>query len=1038
MAGGTTMTNTVINSCPDDFTSHTIPVTVETFNCHGIKQSCFYVAERLKLCDILCLQETWLRPHELQFVHKLGGNSLTDCDIFFKSSMNDIDACYSGRPFGGLVTIVRYNEHFKGTEIYVDSDRLQVVALKDKSSNTVHVIINVYMPYFHSGDKTQTEEYIQTLDLLQNIIDTYSGICPVKVIGDLNTQLPTSVQLNKRWYRDNGFNIHSAILYDFLVANDMYAADVESNQNVKHTFFCYSRNVFTWIDHILCLDRDKESVVSCKIIEHCDNNVSDHLPVQLKCNIKVSKSNSSVKVNNPSINVVHVPPDWSSHSRNNKYCSILESYLCKMTPIANTTQSRDKIVDLLDLRLEEVTQAIHSAARESGCIPVKNLKPKPFWCPSLSILRDKKRFWWRIWVASDRPRTGIIFSIYKDLKKRFRKVCRQNVNNCVLKEVDTLNHLYKKHNMKGFWNKLKCLQRSRVNSKLGPDDFASYFSKIMSDNPKDLNSKQREVCDTVERKVNFLSSIKTPPKVLISPFDIKSKIQALNKGVSPGCDGVTAEHLRYGISDVLCKTLSELLTIMFTHSIVPTVFTTGILVPLIKKPTLCSDKVESYRPVTLSSVFCKIAELFLTPRFNVHNTQFGFQSGKGTSFVTCFINDSTSYFNQNGSPVYLSSLDAEKCFDSIWHMGLLYKLNGILSDNLWLFIYKWYTSSNAVVRWKSSVSNKFKITKGMRQGSVLSPALFNIYLNDLMVNLMNVNAGIRVFNQKINSCAYADDVNLMASTCTGLQCLINECVEYSKMWRFRFGIKKTNIITIGKNLLEVMPSVTLDGDVISNVDQLEILGVTVNTKCSYSSHVENRTRSCRKSMYKLSCCGMTYPGLNTEVKRYLWNSVGAPTLLYGTECIPLSASDMHSLKSTQSNIIKNVLGLSKRNHHSKLLLALNIPKIDDVISKNTLGFYNRIFNVDSPLLCMQKNLLEHYIISGCSYKNTVIDKVISMGFSPMAIAIDPVFKCKIKLSYNFNEDAGLIDSLKYLLYQDNYIKRDSDEFTLVNLMTKSF
>ena len=120
------------------------------------------------------------------------------------------------------------------------------------------------------------------------------------------------------------------------------------------------------------------------------------------------------------------------------------------------------------------------------------------------------------------------------------------------------------------------------------------------------------------------------------------------------------------------------------------------------------------------------------------------------------------------------------------------------------------------------------------------------------------------------------------------------------------------------------------------------------------------------------------------------------------------------------------------------MLALNIPKIDDVISKNTLGFYNRIFNVDSPLLCMQKNLLEHYIISGCSYKNTVIDKVISMGLSPMAIAIDPVFKCKIKLSYDFNEDAGLIDSLKYLLYQDNYIKRQSDEFTLVNLMTKSF
>ena len=94
--------------------------------------------------------------------------------------------------------------------------------------------------------------------------------------------------------------------------------------------------------------------------------------------------------------------------------------------------------------------------------------------------------------------------------------------------------------------------------------------------------------------------------------------------------------------------------------------------------------------------------------------------------------------------------------------------------------------------------------------------------------------------------------------------------------------------------------------------------------------------------------------------------------------------------------------------------------------------------MDSPLLCMQKNLLEHYIINGCSYKNTVTDKVISMGISPMAIAIDLVFKCKIKLSYNSNEETGLIDSLRYLLYQDNYIKPYSDKYTLVILMTKSF
>jgi hypothetical protein len=565
----------------------------------------------------------------------------------------------------------------------------------------------------------------------------------------------------------------------------------------------------------------------------------------------------------------------------------------------------------------------------------------------------------------------------------------------VLKEVDTLNHLYKKHNMKGFWNKLKSLQRSRVNSKLGPGDFASYFSQVMSDNPKDLSSKQRKVCETVERKFNLLSAEQHPPNIVISPFDIKNKIQALNKGVSPGCDAITAEHLSYGLSDKLCVVLAELLSIMFTHSIVPTVFTTGILVPIIKKTTLDPNNVESYRPVTLTSVFCKITELFMIPKREVYNTQFGFQSGKGTPFVTCLINDSTSYFNQNGSPVFMCSLDAEKCFDSIWHVGLLYKLDGTMSDNFWLFLYNWYNSSNAVVRWNRNISDKFKISKGMRQGSVLSPALFNIYLNDLMVSLMNVDAGIRVFNQKINSCAYADDVNLIASTCTGLQHLVDECVLYSKMWRFRFGIKKTNVMLIGKNLLTSEPSVILDNDVISNVDQLEILGVAMDKKGSYKSHIEKRISSCRKSLYKLSCCGMTYPGLHTEVKCYLWKSVGAPTLLYGSECIPLSGADLQSLRSTQSNVIKNVLGLSKRNHHSKLLLALNIPAIDDVIIKNTLGFYNRIFNVDSPLVHMQSNLLQYYMTTGHTYKNTMIDKVISMGFSPMSVATDTAFKNQV-------------------------------------------
>ena len=243
-------------------------------------------------------------------------------------------------------------------------------------------------------------------------------------------------------------------------------------------------------------------------------------------------------------------------------------------------------------------------------------------------------------------------------------------------------------------------------------------------------------------------------------------------------------------------------------------------------------------------------------------------------------------------------------------------------------------------------------------------------------------------------------------------------------------------MVVGKSLLLQEPTVKLDGDVILSVKQLDVLGVSIDNKCSYKSHVDNRISACRKSLYRLSNCGMTYPGLHTNVKCYLWNSVGAPTLLYGMESIPLSDKDVKNLRTSQSNILKGVLGLSKRNHHSKLLLALGIPVIDDVIVKNTLSFYNRIFSVDSPLVQLQSNFLSDYLKTGCTVKNTLIDKIVTMGFSPLSVAMDASFKCK--LSCKTQDDAGIVDSLQYLLFHDNYIQPWSDEYSLVKMLTRAF
>ena len=112
--------------------------------------------------------------------------------------------------------------------------------------------------------------------------------------------------------------------------------------------------------------------------------------------------------------------------------------------------------------------------------------------------------------------------------------------------------------------------------------------------------------------------------------------------------------------------------------------------------------------------------------------------------------------------MFVCSLDAQKWFDtSIWHDGLFYKLKGVLphDDVYWLFLHRWYSCINATVRVGSDYSQVFPISRGTRQGSVVSPTLFNVFIDDLL--------------QKLHKIAYADDVTLISAPVPGLQRMID-------------------------------------------------------------------------------------------------------------------------------------------------------------------------------------------------------------------------------------------------------------------------
>ena len=126
----------------------------------------------------------------------------------------------------------------------------------------------------------------------------------------------------------------------------------------------------------------------------------------------------------------------------------------------------------------------------------------------------------------------------------------------------------------------------------------------------------------------------------------------------------------------------------------------------------------------------------------------------------------------------------------------------------------------------------FQIGKGVRQGCILSPCLFNLYAEYIVRNagLEEVQAGIKISGRNINNLIYADDTTLMAKSEEELKCLLMKVKEKSEKIGLKFNIQKTKIMTSGPVI-----SWEIDGETVETVSDF-ILGaskITADGDCSH-------------------------------------------------------------------------------------------------------------------------------------------------------------------------------------------------------------
>ena len=194
-----------------------------------------------------------------------------------------------------------------------------------------------------------------------------------------------------------------------------------------------------------------------------------------------------------------------------------------------------------------------------------------------------------------------------------------------------------------------------------------------------------------------------------------------------------------------------------------------------------------------------------------------------------------SHYNSKGSDVFVIFLDATKAFDPIDFCRLFRKL---LDRNmppllLRLLLYM-YTNQNLQVQWCFIAGTKFATCNGVKQGAVVSPILFAIYMDDLFLQLKDSGGGCHIGNHYVGSLGYADDTVLMAPSLKGLQTIVNVSVNNARKHDVIYNGSKSQFLIFVSNLGSHVKHISIDGNVLQNVNEADHLGhwvSVINNDC---------------------------------------------------------------------------------------------------------------------------------------------------------------------------------------------------------------